>query len=45
MTCIIVKLICNSKRSHTDDEKDMSDEESVKCKKPRTDSTEIESVN
>lgn len=43
MTCIIVKLKSNHKRSHTDEE-DNSDE-GAECKKFKLDSTESESVH
>jgi len=43
MTCIIVKLKPNQKRSRTDDEDD--DSEGAESKKLKTDSTEPESVH
>lgn len=42
MTCIIVKLNPNPKRSRSDDEED--DSEGVESKKHKSDSTEPESV-
>jgi protein phosphatase 1G len=43
MTCIIVKLKPNQKRSHTDDKED--DSEGGECKKHKSDSIESESVH
>ncbi|XP_050427996.1 probable protein phosphatase 2C 6 [Adelges cooleyi] len=44
MTCIIVKLKQNQKRSRSDDEEE-SAEDVAECKRPKLDSTESESVH
>lgn len=44
MTCIIVKLKHNQKRTREDDEEEKSDE-GVECKKLKLNSTESESVH